>query len=357
MKKIYVIYGLCWLIALAIVFQLSRSSISPTKTGEEFGQTQFTKGQIVQIKNEDVYVKLSDGENRVVKTQLSDFFIHDKYRVGNFVSVYVSQSEDGKIQYDVADYYHFEGLIFALIIFCVLAIAIARKKGLYSILSVGISLFFFYTIILNAVKSGIPVIWAGIVYVLLITLLTIPLIHGFNKKSASAIIAVNIGYVIGFALTYFFTAIIYIGNTPAEEFRILLTQYPDVNIRQILIVSLFLGAVGALIDVAVTICSAVIEGLQEHPYLSFSKTYKLGMNVGKDILGSMINTLLIAYLASSFPFLILMKLEEFNNISEFLNYDFIALELTRVFIGAASIILLIPITSIIVAYLVLRIRK
>jgi uncharacterized membrane protein len=213
-----------------------------------------------------------------------------------------------------------------------------------------ISLFFFYAILLNAVQAGFSVILAGAIYVLLITILTIPLIHGFNKKSASAIIAVNFGYLIGFILTYFFTAIIHIGHTPSEDFRMMFTQFPDLPIQQILIVSLFLGAVGALIDVTISICSAVFEGMSDSPRLSFAKTYQLGMNVGRDILGSMINTLLIAYLAISFPFLIILTLGRFNDFREFLNYDFIALELARMFIGAASIILLIPITSVVAAY-------
>ena len=96
---------------------------------------------------------------------------------------------------------------------------------------------------------------------------------------------------------------------------------------------------------------------EEITKITFKKVYKIGMNVGKDILGSMINTLLIAYLAASLPFLVLMTLAKFNNAVEFLNFDFIALEITRIFIGAASIILLIPITSVIAAYLILGLKK
>lgn len=325
-----------------------------SQVDENFEQSKFIKGRIVEVRDEDFYVQLFDERNAVVQTQLNDFYFNDDYQKGDKVSIYITELENGETKYDIADYYHLDGLLAVFIIFCILAILIARKKGFYSIISVIISLILFYAIILNSVKIGISIILAGIVYVLLITILTIPLIHGFNKKGLSAIIAVNIGYIIGFILTYFFTAVVKIGNTPSEDFRILFQQFPDVNIHQILIVSLFLGAVGALIDVAVSICSAIFEGMKEHPELTFSKTYRLGMNVGKDILGSMINTLLLAYLAASFPFLILMTLARYGNINEFLNYDFITLELTRIFIGAASIVLLIPITSIAAAYLVMK---
>lgn len=354
MKKIYLIYGVLWLIALIIVFWFSSMSNEQFENSASAYKSQFTKGQIVDIKNENFNIKLLDEENRVIRTQLNDFYIHEDYKAGDYVSVYMSESENGEIQYDITDYYHLDGLLLGFIVFCVVAVAIGRKKGFYSIISVLLSLFFFYGIMLSAIRAGFPVIPAGMIYVFLVTVLTIPLIHGFNKKSASAILAVNVGYIIGFLLTYFFTATARIGNAPSEEFRTLFIQFPDVDIRQILMVSLFLGAVGALIDVAVSICSAVFEGVKESVNLTFSKAYKLGMNVGKDILGSMINTLLIAYIASSFPFLVLITLAEFRDFGELLNYDFIALELTRIFIGAASIVLLIPITSVVTAYLVCK---
>jgi len=353
MKKSYIIYGLFWLLAIFVALSFKAPSIQP----ESAQESQYIKGQVVKVQDEDVYVGLLDGRREVIKTQLSDLFFHDDYKKGDKVSLYVTQLEGGGTQYDIADYYHFDGLFAVFAIFCILAVLIARKKGLFSIISVVLSLVFFYAIVLNSIQIGFPIIWAGLMYVFFITVLTIPIIHGFNKKSLSAIIAVNIGYIIGFLLTYFFTAVVKLGNTPSEEFRILFSQFPDVNIYQILIVSLFLGAVGALIDVAVSICSAVFEGMKEHRELTFLKTYKLGMNVGKDIMGSMVNTLLIAYVASSLPFLVLMSLAGFNDAHELMNYDFIALELTRIFIGAASIVLLIPITSISAAYLMLKQNK
>lgn len=353
MKKFHLIYGVfCLLTAILVVYSFSSLAL-PVKAGEETVQSQFIKGRIVQAEGDNFMVQLYDERNSLIKTKLNDYYLNEEYQKGDKISVYVSETEGGT-RYDIADYYHYDGLLAVFVIFCIMALVVARKKGLYSIVSVILSLLLFYAIILNSLKIGISILLAGVVYVVLITVLTIPLIHGFNKKGLSAILAVNAGYIFGFILTYLFTAMAKIGNTPAEEFRILFQQFPEVDIRQILIVSLFLGAVGALIDVSVSICSAIFEGLREHPNLTFTKTYQLGMNVGKDILGSMINTLLLAYLAASLPFFILMTMARFDNMNEFLNYDFIALELVRIFIGAAAIVLLIPITSITAAYLVMR---
>jgi uncharacterized membrane protein len=352
MRTIYFIYGLFWLIAIALgIYSISLAGGNPAVSQNT--ESAYVKGQVIRIEGDQFFVQLQQDEPLTVRTALNEFFLHDDYRVGDLVSLYRTETSEG-VQYDIADYYHLDGLILIFILFAVMALLVAKKKGLYSILSIIISLFFLYFFILSAVATGTSILLATLVYVFFLTILTIPLIHGFNFKSLSAIIAVNAGYLIGVVFTYIFLDLGRIGLTPSEEFRTLLIQFPNVDIRQILVASLFLGAVGALIDVAVSICSAVFEGLEEHPDLSFRKANKLGMNVGSDILGSMINTLLIAYIASSLPFLVLMTLARFGNIAEILNYDFIALEMVRIFIGAASIVLIIPITSVFAAYLVTK---
>ncbi|MBN1258197.1 YibE/F family protein [Candidatus Peregrinibacteria bacterium] len=356
MKKIHFIYGAFWVITLTLVALFFQTPVSQ-QPNEMADSGVLLKGQVIERHDNVVYVKLISGPRQTVKTELNDLFFHDDYKKGDKVSLYVTEMEDGRLRYDIQDYYHKDGLLAVFVLFGVLAVLIAGKKGIFSILSVMLSLFLFYAIILNAVKAGFPLLPAGLIYIFLITVLTIPLIHGFNRKSLSSLIAVNAGYAAGFLFTYFFAAAAHIGNTPSEEFRTLLSQFPDTDIRQVLILSLFLGAAGALIDVAVTICSAVFEGLKENPGLSFTKTYRLGMEVGKDILGSMINTLLLAYLAASLPFLTLMAMARFNDVHEFLNYDFVALELTRIFLGAFSIILLIPIASVAAAYFVAKNAK
>ena len=352
MKIIKILYSILWILALGLMFFIPHFTLN-SNTEDSPSQNQYTEGVIIKIENEDYYVKLTE-EKEVIQAKLNDFYFQSNdYREGDRVSLYVYENEE-EVSYDLSDYYHLDGLILIFILFCALALWAGRKKGLFSIISVVMSLVFFYGILLGGIRAGLPILPTGIVYILIITLLTIPMIHGFNKKSLSAIISVNLGYIIGLFITFLFPILARIGSSPTEDFRVLATQFPDTNIYQVLILSLFLGATGAMIDVAVSICSAVFEGVQEMKKVTFKKVYTLGMNVGRDILGSMINTLLLAYMASSLPFLVLLGMEEFGNFKELLNYDFIALELTRIFIGAVSIVVLIPITAVLVSYFVIK---
>ena len=347
MKKIKIAYIIVWIAALFIAYLfIAAGSSAPVATDLPNNSSVFLKGLVLKVAGNDISVRIPAERLAPIATKLDPNFMNNAYKAGDPVTVYRNTLTTGEKEYNITDYYHLDGLMLVFLIFAGLTILIAKKKGLASILSVLISLLFFYAIILQSVKFGFPMLIAGIIYIALITVLTIPLIHGFNGKSLSAIVAVNAGYVIGFGLTILFTEIIHTGATPTEEFKTLVTQFPEVDIWNILLVSMFLGTVGALIDVAVTISSAIFETMRDHPALSFKRAYEAGMNVGKDILGSMVNTLLIAYMATSLPFLILLTLSRFGNLAEFLNYDIISLELARIFIGAASIVALIPISSV-----------
>ena len=172
-----------------------------------------------------------------------------------------------------------------------------------------------------------------------------------------AVIAIFIGYIASLTISYLFNNIAALGATPGEEFRLLKIMFSDIDIADILIASLFMGAIGALIDTAISIASAVFEALKEHANLAFKKVYKIGMEVGKDVLGSMINTLLFAYLASALPFLVLISLSQGSTFSELVNMDFIALELTRTFIGALSLVIVIPIIASVSSYFLTKTKK
>lgn len=356
MKKIKSAYVVMWVAALAGAYLLAAAAPSTAPDTGDSSKNVFLKGTVVAVDGNDVTVKIPSEKKAPIKTQLDENYLNNAYREGDAVTVYRNTLTTGENTYNITDFYHLDGLFWVFLIFVVLTVAVAGKKGAASILSVLISLLFFYFIILQSVKVGFPILAAGVIYIFLITILTIPLIHGFNGKSLSAIIAVNVGYLMGFCMTLLFTSLINTGVSPTEEFKVLMTQFPDVNIFEILLVSLFLGTVGALIDIAVTISSAIFETMRDHPHLSFRRAFAAGMNVGKDILGSMVNTLMIAYMATSLPFLVLLTLSRFGNLAEFINFDIISLELARIFIGAASIVALIPISSVISAYLITKLH-
>lgn len=321
---------------------------------------EFIHGEVIKINSSsntdesqilEININPEIENGNTIMAPVSSMNNFNSYKIGDEVQVYkMTEISTGDVTYETADYYHQSGLQWIFVIFAIIAFAIARSKGLTAILSVVISLILFYSVFLQMIIAGYSPILSCLFFVFIVTILTIPLIHGFNKKSLSAILAIFIGYLFSIFISFLFKDIVQLGNAPDEEFRMLGAMYEGLALSDILIASIFMGAIGALIDTAVSISSAIFEALKDHTKSTFKQVYKIGVEVGKDILGSMINTLLFAYLASSLPFLILVALSKSSSLSELVNMDFIALELTRTFIGAISLVLLIPITATISAY-------
>lgn len=362
--SLYALFAVATLLFIVFIYN-QPSNISSYNENSAYSH-EFIHGEIEkmghQSEEEDTQFTVSANsgmeEGKVLTVILSSINNYNTYEIGDEILIYKGiNNTTGEISYEVADYYHQNGLLYIFVIFAIITIAIARKKGITSILSVLISLSLFYFIFLKMITLGYSPISSCLIFVFAVTLLTIPLIHGFNKKSLSAIIAILIGYIISIYISFLFRDLAQLGNTPGEEFRMLGIAYPDISLSSILIASLFMGAIGALIDTAISIASAIFEAIKEHANQTFKKVYKIGMEVGKDILGSMINTLLFAYLASALPFLILISLSRGSTLSELLNMDFIALELTRTFIGAISLVILIPIVASISAYFLTKFKK
>ncbi len=366
-RPVFLLYGAMVAVILVFTAILQYSAPLIVSLEEQGSGHELLHGTVTQIigtaadgVDQMFKVRANSGaeKGRLIDVSLNSLNAFNSYEVGAEVQIYKSvDQESGTSNYEIADYNHQNGLLWLVLVFALLSILIARKKGFTAILSIIIALFFFYFLFLRMVIAGYSPLLSCLLFVLVVTLLTIPMIHGFNKKSLSAILAILAGYLLSVLIAMLFAGLVKLGQAPDEDFRVLSINYPLIDLSSLLIASLFIGAVGALIDTAISISSAIFEALKEHSGYAFKTVYKIGMEIGKDVLASMTNTLLFAYLASSLPFLILITLSKGSTMTELINYDFIALELTRTFIGAISLVLLIPLTASISAYYFIKFKK
>lgn len=311
----------------------------------------YLEGQIVGLENNFFTVVQKNGKE--IHFEADPDFLFNPYKKGDIVTIYKMETPEETV-YDIVDYVHLNGLFFGFVCFSILTVWVAKRKGLFSILSLTFSTGLFYLIFLKGLEAGVSPLLACLLFVVSVSFLTIPLIHGFNRKSASSLLSINLGFGVSFVICLISKSLVNLGNVPSEALRNLNFQLPKIEIAEILLVILFMGAVGALIDVAVTISSAIFEAAKTQKKIDFQSSFKLGLEVGKDILGSMINTLLLAYLASSIPLFILMTYAKSIALTELLNYDFIALEIARTLIGATSLVLLVPLSAIISSWMLSR---
>lgn len=106
-------------------------------------------------------------------------------------------------------------------------------------------------------------------------------------------------------------------------------------------------------DVAISIASSMDEVNRMTSPMTQKQLFFSGMNVGKDIMGTMANTLILAYVGAALP--IIMILYSYNNpLSQLIHMEFLAVEILRTAAGSIGLILSIPITALVCSRLLVR---
>ncbi|NMM64075.1 YibE/F family protein [Clostridium sp. P21] len=236
-----------------------------------------------------------------------------------------------------------------LIILFILMIIIGGKRGVKSFFTLifNFSILFFMLILIAAQMDPIKITFIGSIT---ITYITLFYINGLNKKTVSALISVTLVIFITMLITYNMAGNAQIQGFGTEQSETIasLSVYVQLNFSKIVICEVLVGLLGAIIDVSISISSSMYELYKNDSSISKSTILKSGMNIGKDILGTMTNTLLFAYIGG-FMTLIIYFYELHYSVSSIINAKVFCSEVFQVLCGGIGIILIIPITSIITA--------
>ena len=234
-------------------------------------------------------------------------------------------------------------------IFFILLLLTGKKKGLTSIISIISTIALVFFMLMPMILSGFCPIASAVLTGILSTLITIYLVGGFNSKSSSAVIGTAISLIFAGGLSMLAIYFAHLTGFAGEEPMFLYTARPDLSFTGILSASMIIGALGALMDTAVSIASTVNEIYETDKTLSIKQLFKSGMNVGRDIIGTMSNTLILVYLGSSLPLVLLSSNIDMN---KFFNLNQVATEILSALTGSIAILICVPITAIIAAILI-----
>ena len=134
-----------------------------------------------------------------------------------------------------------------------------------------------------------------------------------------------------------------------EEAITLKSNIPSIDFQGILFASIIIGALGAILDVAISIASAQFEIYATNSQIDWRELYRRGMNVGRDMMGAMANTLILAYVGGLMPSLILLASYNDLPFAHLINTQSMMSELIRAIIGSIGLIYAIPLTAMISA--------
>ncbi len=181
--------------------------------------------------------------------------------------------------------------------------------------------------------------------VVLFTVISLFLVSGNNRKTYAAIISTLVGTFISFFVAYGVMNLLGDRGLRYEEMQFL-TRAP----RKVFLAGVLIGSLGAVMDVAIIMASAVQELVTKNKEISKEALVKSGMEIGKDIMGAMTNVLFFAYISGAVP-MVLLYLKNGAAIGYTLSMN-LSLELARALAGSIGIVLTIPLGLYISIYFI-----
>lgn len=319
-----------------------------------YAEEQTFEGRIVKLLEEkgnyqkiEVQVLTGDkkGESVVVENGMFTSSEVLKYKIGDGVVLNSTQVEGGSEFTVIADHVRRPVLAFLFAIFVILTVVIAGRWGLTSILGMGYSFYVIFVFILPMILKGYDAVLVAVIGSIFIIPVTFSLSHGLNKKTFVAMIGTAISMVIVGLLSSLFVDLAKLTGFAVEEAGFLQYQLGDViNLKGILLAGIIISTLGVMDDITVSQSSIVDELRKANSKLSKKQLFLRSMNVGKDHISSMVNTLVLVYSGAALPLLLLFV----NNPHPFLeviNYEIVADEIVRTMVGSIGLILAVPITT------------
>lgn len=275
-----------------------------------------------------------------------------KFKQGDKVYISSLTDEYGDVQWSITGYNRNLSILFLVGVFSMLAVVIGRRQGLGSLISLAFTVFILYVWAIPKILNGGDVLFIGITTVTITLIVIMYASHGINTKSTIAIFSTLIGIFLVAILAKIFSNSVKVDGLGSEEAFILLSQTNGtVNLSDVFFVSILIGAMGVLDDVVMSQISAIQEIYKTNSNLSTIELYKKAMNIGRDHISSMVNTLFIAYAGSSLAVVMLLTYSS-GGIGNIIQIDVIAEEIVRTVTSSIGILLVVPISSIIAAKLI-----
>lgn len=274
-------------------------------------------------------------------------------RVGTRIIVRLDADEQGQpYVLSIPNYNRVPMLLGLMAVFAGLLVLIGRRKGVMALIGLVYTLACLWFILVPMILRGADPVLVTVVIVALTTAASLLLLTGLSRKTLCA----TLGCVGGVAAAGLFAATagtispINGFNLPEAEELVLRAADQGLQISGLFVSGILVASLGAVVDVAMSIASACWELRQVDPKLPRTALFRSGMNIGRDAMGTMANTLILAFAGSSLNTLLLCQVYDYPLIQIF-NADAIAVEMIRGVAGSIGILLTVPLVALLSARL------
>lgn len=318
----------------------------------------YDSGEGRRVGTQELEIRLLSGDHEdeilPLTNYMSALFNVDAEK-GDRIIVRLITKEDGS--YYAAMFNYDRGLIMGgvILFFCAVLALLGGWKGIRALLGLAFTLVCIWFLLIPGLIRGWPAIPLTIAVTALTAAASLLLLNGFTKKTLCAIFGCVGGVAAaGFCafLTGTLTPLNGFNMTEAENL-ILYGSEKGLTISGLLVCGVLIAALGAVMDVAMSIASSVWELREHNSSLPARGLFRSGMNIGRDAMGTMANTLILAFAGSSLNMLILVQVYDIPFL-QLINTDFICIEILQSITGSLGILLTVPLSAAVSARFMAR---
>ena len=322
---------------------------------EDDAQPDWDSGEGRRVGTQELEIRLLAGDHKGEILPLTNYLsalYNVDVGVGDRIIVRLITQEDGSYYASLFNYDR--GLVLggALLLFCAVLVLLGGRKGVRALLGLVFTLLCLWFLLIPGLIRGLPALPLTIGVVAVTAAASLVLLDGLSRKCLCAVL----GCVGGVTAAGLFAALVG-WLTPLNGFNMseaenlmLYGSEQGLHISGLLVCGVLVAALGAVMDVAMSIASAQWELRQQNPGMKAPALFRSGMNIGRDAMGTMANTLILAFAGSSFNLLILIQVYDIPFL-QLANTDFLCIEILQSVAGSLGILLTVPLVAAISAWL------
>jgi len=354
------------LFALLILIILLPAQASADET--VYDEEHFYRGRVLSIKETEeqqheyfnvieqvVEVRLTSGPYRgetisIINTYFAGDPVYDFLLEEGQEVIVVTMGEEGSFeQAYVQDLARDRGVYYLVAVFILALLIIGRMKGLKTIISLTVTILLIFKFLLPLLLDGYNPVMLAIATACMAISFTLFVIGGLNIKSVVAIIGTVTGVIIAGLMAFWAGSIANLTGFGTHESQMLYFMDHTIDFRGLLFAGIIIGSLGAITDIGMSISSAAAEIRQACPDIRFNELTIGALNVGRDVMGTMANTLILAYVGAATPMLLLVMGYRIDWL-KVINMDIIATEFVRGAAGSIGLVAAVPVTAVLAGY-------
>lgn len=268
--------------------------------------------------------------------------------------IVVTTGEHGlNSEFYIQDVARDRGVYYLIGVFVLLLLVLGRLKGVKTVITLVITVLLIFKVLLPLLLQGYNPIWLAISIASAAIFFTLVVVGGWNMKSAAAIIGTIAGVMVAGLMAFWAGSVSHLTGLGSSEAQMLYFLDHTINFRGLLFAGIIIGSLGAVTDTGMSVASAAAEIRLANPDIKFKELFVSALNVGRDVMGTMANTLILAYVGAATPMLLLVMGYQIEWL-KIVNLDMIATEFVRGVAGSIGLVVAVPITAAVAAFLMTK---